>query len=194
MTVTLTDLPEEWRPIPGWDGLYEASTHGRVRSIERTVLRAGRPMRVPAKVLAPNVHHSGYRRVILARGGQRFEYLLHQVIALAFHGPRPEGMEVRHLNGDQTDNRPENLRYGTSSENSRDTLAHGNHASASRTHCPLGHALQLPNLVAAEYRRGHRKCRACNSARAYAYRHGLDDLGMRGVASIYYREYMEATA
>lgn len=190
--ITLTD--EQWKPIPGWVGHYEASTRGRVRSLARTVNRNGLPMRIAARILEPNVHHSGYRRVILSRAGVRSERLLHAVIAETLHGPRPDGLEVLHRDGNQANNAPSNLRYGTSAENSRDTVDHGNHPLRARTHCPLGHELAGPNLVAAELRRGHRKCRACNTARAYAHRNQLGDDALRALADDRYRGYTEATA
>lgn len=187
--LTLTD--EQWKPIPGWEGYYEASTHGRIRSLARTVIRGGRTLRLTTKILAPNEHHSGYRRVVFSRAGIRVERLLHAVIAETFHGPRPDGLEVLHRDGDQENNAPSNLRYGTSAENSRDTVDHGNHPLRARTHCPLGHVLAEPNLVAAELRRGHRKCRACNTARSYAHRNRLDDGALRALADDRYRCYME---
>lgn len=65
----------------------------------------------------------GYRRVALKRG---FVFATHIVIATAFHGPKPSpAHEVRHLNGDRTDNRPENIAWGTRTENVRDMVRHG---------------------------------------------------------------------
>lgn len=190
--ITLTD--EKWKPIPGWEGYYEASTLGRVRSLARIVIRDGNPLRLAARILEPNVHHSGYRRVVLSRAGVRSERLLHAVIAETFHGPRPDGLEVLHRDGNQANSAPVNIRYGTSSENSRDTVAHGNHPLQSRTHCPLGHELAGTNLVAAEARRGHRKCRACNTARAFAHRNQLSDDALRALADDRYRNYVAVTA
>jgi hypothetical protein len=181
-------LSEEWRPVPGWEAIYEASSRGRIRSVGRTVMRGGHRMRVATRILRPNVHHSGYLRVVFSHDGLRSERLVHWVIALAFHGPRPEGMEVRHLNGNRADNRPANLRYGTSRENSLDTVAHGNNLQAKRTHCPQGHELAGPNLVSSEKARGHRKCRACSSAHAYVWRHQTRDQ-FPAIADHYYQQY-----
>lgn len=180
---------EEWRPVPGWEDFYEASTEGRIRSLARAVLRGGRPMKVAERVLKPSVHHSGYRRVILARGGDRDERLVHSVIALTFHGPRPDGMEVRHLNGDQTDNRPSNLAYGTSGENKADILEHGRHPLKNRTHCPIGHELSGTNLVAWESKRGHRKCRSCAAAHSKMFRHPHLREHFQEVADSYYMKW-----
>jgi hypothetical protein len=185
-----TVLDEAWRPIPEWEGIYEASSLGRIRSIGRTVQRGGHDMRVAEKILALNHNPSGYVRVVLSNAGRRLDDQLHAVIARTFHGPRPEGLEVRHLSGIQSDNSAANLKYGTSSENARDTVAHGNNVQRNRTHCPFGHALAAPNLVASEVKRGHRKCRACNSAHAKVYRQPALEPQYQSVADGYYCGYM----
>jgi hypothetical protein len=185
---------ETWKPIPEWEGVYEASSLGRIRSIGRTVQRGGHDMRVAEKILKLNEHQSGYVRVVLSHAGRRLDDQLHSIIARTFHGPRPEGLEVRHVSGIQSDNSAANLKYGTSSENALDTVAHGNNVQRNRTHCPFGHALAAPNLVAAESKRGHRKCRACNSARSKVHR--LPHLApeIKDVADAYYAEYAALVA
>lgn len=180
---------EVWQPIPEWEGIYEASSLGRIRSIGRIVQRGGHGMRVAETILKLNDHPSGYVRVVLSHAGSRLDDQLHAVVARAFHGPRPEGLEVRHMNGVQSDNRAANLKYGTSSENALDTVAHGHHELKNRTHCPFGHALAADNLVAAEVKRGHRKCRACNSARAKVYRLPHLAPALKTIADSYYAEY-----
>lgn len=186
------ELQEVWRAVPGWEGVYEASSFGRIRSLGRIVQRGGRDMRVREKILAPNVHHSGYLRVNLSHNGRRSEQLVHWIVAATFHGERPLGMEIRHLDGDQTNNAAANLRYGTSRENKNDIKDHGTHAMRARTHCPFGHPLVGSNLVKSEARRGHRKCRACNSAHARAHRNELRGQTLKQAADQYYIEYTMA--
>lgn len=124
------DTAEVWKAIPGWEGVYEASSEGRIRSIlhwvvqtncwgtEMTSLRQGALLRQ-----SPNtrgylcVGLNGPRRVTRAR--------VHQLVALAFLGPRPQGLCVLHNNGTQTDNRAINLRYGTQRDNLVDAVKHG---------------------------------------------------------------------
>jgi hypothetical protein len=101
-------MPERWRKITGHPG-YEASDRGRVRSADR-VLSDGRT--AGGVVLVPTLDKDGYERVKL---GRRL-VPVHVAVLLAFHG-RPEG---RHLNGDQHDNTPGNLTWGTHRENERD--------------------------------------------------------------------------
>jgi len=82
----------------------------------------------------------------------------HRLVALAFLGPRPEGAVVRHLDGDPLRPHAENLAYGTKSENLVDQVAHGTHPTASRNHCPQGHAYDETNTRLYD---GRRYCKAC---------------------------------
>lgn len=99
---------ERWRPIRGYKG-YEASSLGRVRSVPRT-LRDGR--RAGGVVLKQQPDRDGYLTVMLGRKRVR----VNVAVQLAFAGPA----EVRHLDGDQENNRPENLVWGSRVENERD--------------------------------------------------------------------------
>lgn len=66
-----------------------------------------------------------YRRVCLAVDGMKSTVSVHTIVARAFHGPRPEGMVVRHLDGDSRNNRADNLAYGTHRQNEDDKRLHG---------------------------------------------------------------------
>src|SRR5690606_32157657 len=90
------------------------------------------------------------------------------LVAAAFLGPRPEGSEVCHINGDPADNRVENLRYGSRSENVLDQVRHGVHNNARKTHCKNGHAFTPENTMRRS--EGGRRCRTCNDAQQAAYR------------------------
>lgn len=148
---------ETWRPIPDWEDFYQASDFGRVRSLPRVVWREGKPLRRAGKVLTPGYTQDGYLTVVLCSSGYRETKRVHQLVMLAFHGPAPEGEEVRHLNGTRDNNALSNLAYGTRSENTYDSIAHGTHYSASRTHCKSGHPLvQGPH---------QRECYICKRAR-----------------------------
>lgn len=96
--------------------------------------------------------------------------LVHALVAEAFYGSRPTGQHVRHLNGDKLDNSAENLCYGTESENRRDSVKHGTHVQARKTHCPRGHKYFDKNLVPSMLPR-ERKCLACHRARKQHDRH-----------------------
>lgn len=142
-----------WRSIPGLQN-YDASDDGQVRS--------WCPYRgLPVPHALTQTLSRGY---LLVRVGRAINpQPVHRLVMLAFVGPRPEGQEVRHLDGDPTNNRLGNLAYGTPSENSYDAIRHGTHPTASKTHCPAGHAYDEQNTYRSP--RGDRRCRACNEIR-----------------------------
>lgn len=78
--------------------------------------------------LTPSKDPAGYHQI---RNG-RIRERRHALVAEAYLGPRQPGMDVRHLNGDPGDDRPENLAYGTRAENAADTVAHGRTTRGSR--------------------------------------------------------------
>lgn len=161
-------MTEEWLPVVGYEGLYEVSDAGRVRSVAHTTISRNRwgeyERRVPSKVRRLLLRGL-YAEVSLSKGsGQRMRKV-HQLVLEAFRGPRPEGQQTRHLNGDGGDNRLPNLTWGTASENSYDKVRHGTHSKTSRTHCPRQHPLQPPNLDPAQAARGRRSCWSCRIAR-----------------------------
>jgi hypothetical protein len=102
------------KPIPGYEK-YEADDEGRI-------WRVGAPRNRP---LAPATV-ARYYRVSLHKDGKLKAFFVHQLVLLAFDGPCPAGMQVMHKNGVCTDNRLENLSYGTAKENSADRFRHGN--------------------------------------------------------------------
>ena len=161
-------MAEQWKPVVGYEGLYEVSDHGRVRSIERTVeFKDGRkPRTFPSVELRSNPQPSGHLYVNLSKSGKALTLRVHRLVLMA-HGRMPEGDEVcRHLDGNPANNHVSNLAWGTVSENRYDTVAHGRHYLAIRESCPRGHSLAEPNLVAYELRQGHRKCKACHRGRS----------------------------
>ena len=112
-------IQEEWRPVPGYEGLYEVSTLGSVRRAKDSRLRSA------GHVLALSISTQGYPQITLSREGKRRTEKVHHVVAAAFIGPRPEGMYVLHSDGTKTNNNTENLRYGSPSENMYDAHRHG---------------------------------------------------------------------
>jgi hypothetical protein len=160
---------EQWLPVVGYESSYEVSDQGRVRSLDR-IRFDGYMLR--STVLSPSVLSDGRRKVNLWRDGRQTNALIHKLVLQAFVGPRPQGMEGCHGDGDLENNKLANLRWATKLENMDDRRRHGTHNNTVKTHCPQGHALVLPNLVLGELRNGGRKCRACNQAHAYAQKHG----------------------
>ena len=112
----------EYRTIERFLG-YRFGSDGSVWSCHR---RGHRMLGILWRQLKQRTYDKyGHRCVGISQDGVGKRILSHRLIAEAFHGPCPEGMQCRHLNGDAWDNRPGNLRWGTSSENSYDTVRHG---------------------------------------------------------------------
>lgn len=159
---------EEWRDIPGWEGLYEASSLGRIRSRPREVrCGPGGTRKTVSRVRVQQVREDGYVVIRLFDGPRRAWKTVHGLVAESFLGPRPEGMEVCHDNGARADNRIQNLRYGTASENTFDTVKHGTHRNAKKSTCIRGHALAGWNCKPSSLKRGQRQCRSCSMAHSH---------------------------
>lgn len=100
----------EWRDIPGYEGLYQVSNYGEVRSLPR-ITRNGTHIKGRMMRMAKTKKDRGYYFLGLSKDGRVKYHTVHKLVALAFIGPRMDGMEVDHINEDVTDNRAENLRY-----------------------------------------------------------------------------------
>lgn len=157
-------IEEEWRPVVGYEGLYEVSTTGRVRNVG-----SGRGRR-PGVLLTAWVSKQGYPSYKLYRGGHGVTFKASVLVALAHIGPRPKDYDICHNNGDKSDNRVENLRFDTRSENTLDVVRHGQHHLASKTHCKRGHALNEENVylnTGGGYT--SRQCRKCQREASRRY-------------------------
>ena len=158
-------MRETWLPVKGYEGLYEVSDFGRVRSLDRVRL-GGKPL--PGKVLKPGkVNVLGHLKVNLMAQGVLRSVLVHHLVLEAFVAARLPGAESRHLDGDPSNNTPGNLSWGTSSANNYDQVWHGTHPESSRTRCLRGHEMREPNLVGYELP-SRRRCLSCERARGYA--------------------------
>lgn len=154
---------EEWRPVPGFERDYAVSSLGRVRRV--TPARGARV----GHILAAHITSSGggYQQVALRRDGRTVSLLVCQLVCIAFHGPRPVGLVVRHKDGNSQNDTPENLSWGTHLENMQDMRRHGTHNNARKIKCKNGHAFTAENTaVRTDGGRACRECRRINSRRA----------------------------
>lgn len=158
------DLPgERWLPVVGHEDAYEVSDLGRTRSLSRTIMRSdGRPQALRGQLLKGTPNTSGHLQVSLSG---RKDRPIHTLVMEAFVGPRPEGLEVRHLDGEHRNNQLSNLAYGTHLENMQDGSRHGCWRREPRQVCSLGHRLVAPNLTNQRPTPGCRQCSACQRAR-----------------------------
>lgn len=156
-------MTEVWRAVVGAVGFYEVSNQGRVRSIDRVVLGCnGVTQRRKGSPISPSPVPSGHLIMTLSLSGRRKNGWLHRLVAAAFLGPCPDGMEVRHLDGNPANNLLSNLAYGTRSDNASDRVAHGTDRNARKTHCKWGHKFDFANTALQS--NGSRKCRRCKAA------------------------------
>ena len=147
---------ETWRPVVGWEAYYEVSDQGRIRRIFLPPFEGYR-------VLRPAFSRGGYPTVGLSCPGCVVRRAVHVLVAAAFIGPRPPGMEVCHNDGKSGNATLGNLRYDTPLANAQDQRRHGTHHNASKTHCSKGHEFTPENTRINV--RGGRECRACRRQR-----------------------------
>lgn len=115
-----------WLPVVGYEGLYEVSERGDVRSLPRIVPHwTGKTLCQRRGKTLTHCYLGLYAQVTLSRDGTYKAVKVHSIVAAAFIGPRPPGKVVRHLDGDSTNNHYRNIRYGTHQENSDDMVRHG---------------------------------------------------------------------
>lgn len=119
-------MAEQWKSVVGYEGMYEVSDLGRVRSL--SYRRTGN-----VKLMAGSIGRNGYHQVPLYRGAERTPKYVHRLVLEAFVGPCPEGMEACHGNGIRADNRLENLRWDALAKNQHDRVRHGTHSRGERS-------------------------------------------------------------
>ena len=118
---------ERWRDVIGFEGFYQVSDLGRVRSVDRVVPHGkGGVAKMVGKVLRFNpLSKGGYFLVGLNNNGKRKCVLVHRLVLAAWVGPCSEGCEARHGPNGVADNSVDNLSYGTHSENTLDKRRDG---------------------------------------------------------------------
>lgn len=140
-------------PIKGYEARYEADSDGFIVSV-----KTGRIL----KPYAGTDFRSNHPRVVLHDGGGRATqktFPVHKLVGEAFLPPGKPGEEIRHLDGDHTNCRADNLKWGTRSENVLNQVRDGVHNNARKTHCKQGHEFTPDNTISLGA--GGRKCRTC---------------------------------
>lgn len=118
-------MGEEWRDVAGYIG-YQVSNLGRVKSLARSVYHSGGDLTIPVRILASNKEPSGtgYHYVFLSQDGRPKRFRVHTLVLTAFRGPA-QGRICRHLDSNPSNNRLENLQWGTHAENMADEYNNG---------------------------------------------------------------------
>lgn len=112
-------MSEMWKPVVGYEGIYEVSSAGRVKRIKTEHgVQAGRQLK-------PFSDRRGYPTVGLYKNRKRRMLMVHRLLTTTFWGPLPIGKQTNHKNGIKADNRLENLEFVTPSENTKHAYAHG---------------------------------------------------------------------
>ena len=108
---------EEWRDVAGYEGLYQVSSEGHVKSLERKVPKWDGERTVKERILKPRTDHYGYLLVSLCAGGKSKTLKVHRLVCEAFHDNPENKLDVNHINENKTDNRACNLEWCTRREN-----------------------------------------------------------------------------
>lgn len=143
--------PERWLPVAGYEGKYEVSDRGRVQRIG-----SGRGSNT-RYIMSSWSDDQGRPKVTLRNPDGYVQRTISTLVAAAFLGPRPEGLDVCHRNGINTCNLPGNLYYGTKRQNMADKLTHGTQPLGGSSHLAK-RTIEQVREVRAALERGERAC------------------------------------
>lgn len=137
---------EFWKDVPGYEGRYQASTHGRIRSL---MFVNGHTSKVRARplILSQGIHpRTRYCSVSLCLAGRTTTFLVHRLILATFAGRAPRHRESSHLDGDRQNNYASNLRWMTTAQNARMKELHGTVRRGSTNHCSKLVEADIPKI------------------------------------------------
>jgi hypothetical protein len=138
---------EEWRPVVGYEGIYEVSDRGRVRSMPRRVHHPYRGIISLRGRFLRLSNCKGYFRFDAYRNGAVEQLSVHAEVLKAFVGPKPAGCVCCHRDGNKTNNVPANLRWDTQKANNADKIAHGTYAKIPASKLDEIRALRATGLL-----------------------------------------------
>lgn len=116
---------ETWKDIPNYEGVYQVSNLGRIRSLDRYVTRGKSGFFKEGQIQKLQNNGNGYLYKQLKYKGNYKNFYIHRLVLMVFVGERPDGMVICHKDGDITNNKLSNLRYDTPLENNIDQFRQG---------------------------------------------------------------------
>lgn len=116
-SAAMDNTTEIWKDIPGYEGLYQVSNLGRVKSLERTKNGINGCIKIQNEIILKTRNSRGYRRISLGSKASRKDYQVHQLVAKTFIPNAGDRTEINHKNGNKSDNSISNLEWCTRSEN-----------------------------------------------------------------------------
>ena len=122
-------MEEEWKNIIGYEGIYQVSNFGRVRSLDRYLYFGSQYCLFKGKIMKQS-NLKGYRTVMLSNNNHRKRFLVHRLVGLAFIENINNKPQIDHINGIKSDNRVDNIRWVTDKENSNFPIARENFKNA----------------------------------------------------------------
>lgn len=158
---------EIWKDVIGYEGFYQVSNLGRIKSLPRTICNWGGKKGVhksKERVLKPQLNHKGYLRICLCIPSKKITYTLHRLIAIAFLGD-PGKLHVNHIDGDKLNNKISNLEYCTHLQNMEHAIKMGltvkgvNHHNAKLNPKKVSE-IRLSNLTGRELAEIYNVCEA----------------------------------
>lgn len=149
------------KDIAGFESLYKITKDGQVWSVRRKIFK--KPSMNP---------NTGYLQIKLFNNGIVKTISIHRLVALTYLGDPPIDKPLAlHKDGNKFNCDVSNLYWGNKSENGYDSVEHKTNWQRNKTHCPIGHVLEEPNLVLGAFKKGFRQCRSCANGKTYAVKH-----------------------
>lgn len=108
---------EIWKDVDGFEGVYQISNYGNLRSLDRRVPCKNGTRKIEGKLLSPMFSPTGYFNKLVVKDGKAHALFIHHLVAKKFIGDRPEGFVIDHIDGNPRNNHVSNLRYVTQSVN-----------------------------------------------------------------------------
>ena len=184
---------EFWVPIVGYEGYYEVSNYGKVRSLDRTITvdrqSYSYDKRLKSIEKAIGLDGNGRPKVELDKYGKSHSINIHVLVAQHFVLGRKPGLIVCHKDGNEMNNHASNLYWGTYIENAQDTIKHGNNYHLNKELCPRKHKLQEPNLRTSNAK--YRRCLSCKKAQDSLKNNvKIRKIGINQLSDIYYELVM----